>query len=61
MTDMNKEASYSTKPEFTSGDDIPTIVANDSLSLAGSLQGRRRINRVHNQRRNTGKIIWNDV
>ena len=35
-----------------------TIVANDSLNIA---EPRRRTNRVHNQRKNTGKIIWNDV
>ncbi|CAF3464732.1 unnamed protein product [Rotaria socialis] len=60
MTEMNIETSYPIKPELPSGDDLPTIVANDSLSLADSQQGRRRQNRVHNQRRNTGRIVWND-
>ncbi|CAF1234355.1 unnamed protein product [Rotaria sp. Silwood1] len=43
---------------------IPTITANDSLNLGNSShlqQPRRRTNRVHNQRKNIGRIIWNDV
>ncbi|CAF0900485.1 unnamed protein product [Rotaria sp. Silwood1] len=60
MIKMNTEVSYSTKSEFTSGDDIPTIIANDSLNLVGFQQIRRKPSRVHNQRRNTGRIIWND-
>ncbi len=44
----------------TLADEIPTIMANDSLNLPDAQQ-RRRTNRVHNQRKNTGKIIWNDV
>jgi len=39
-------------------DDVPTIIANDSLNIG---EPRRRTNRVHNQRKHTGKITWNDV
>ncbi|CAF3870919.1 unnamed protein product [Adineta steineri] len=38
-------------------DDVPTVIANDSLTIG---EPRRRTNRVHTQRKNTGKIIWND-
>ncbi|CAF3700278.1 unnamed protein product [Adineta steineri] len=60
------------RSRFTSADTdniVPSITANDSLNLgvSGSLdsqqqqqQPRRRTNRVHNQRKNTGRIIWND-
>lgn len=58
---MNTETLYSIKPEFISGDVHSSIVANDSLNLFDSLQGRRKPTRIHNHRRNTGKIIWNDV
>ncbi|CAF4231700.1 unnamed protein product [Rotaria sp. Silwood2] len=57
---MNTEVSYPIKSEFTSGDDFPTIIANDSLNLIDSQQVRRKTSRIHNQRRNTGRIIWND-
>ncbi|CAF0965758.1 unnamed protein product [Rotaria sordida] len=57
---MNTKALYSIKSEFASGDDLPTIVANDSLNLVNFQQVRRKLSRVHNQRRNTGRIIWND-
>ena len=48
------------RTEFQSRDEIPTITANDSLNLVDSQQ-RRRINRVNNQRKNTGRIVWNNV
>ncbi|CAF3621250.1 unnamed protein product, partial [Rotaria sp. Silwood2] len=35
---MNTEVSYPIKSEFTSGDDFPTIIANDSLNLIDSQQ-----------------------
>ncbi|CAF0960385.1 unnamed protein product [Rotaria sordida] len=57
---MNTKALYPIKSEFASGDDLPTIVANDSLNLVNFQQVRRKLSRVHNQRRNTGRIIWND-
>ncbi|CAF0916324.1 unnamed protein product [Rotaria sordida] len=57
---MNTKALYPIKSEFASGDDLPTIVANDSLNLVNFQQARRKLSRVHNQRRNTGRIIWND-
>lgn len=51
----------------TEKDPIPSITANDSLNLgltssfdSQQQQTRRRTNRVHNQRKNTGRIIWND-
>jgi len=56
-----------TIPTDSDKDPIPSITANDSLNLGltSSLdsqqqQTRRRTNRVHNQRKNTGRIIWND-
>jgi hypothetical protein len=59
------------RSRFTSDTDniVPSITANDSLILGvgASLdsqqqqqQPRRRTNRVHTQRKNTGRIIWND-
>jgi hypothetical protein len=45
---------------ITLTDDINIINANDSLNLPDNQQQRRKTNRVHNQRKNTGKIIWND-
>ncbi|CAF4403667.1 unnamed protein product, partial [Rotaria sp. Silwood2] len=58
------------RSRFTSADTdniVPSITANDSLNLGVSTsldsqqqQPRRRTNRVHNQRKNTGRIIWND-
>jgi hypothetical protein len=60
------------RSRFTSSDTdntVPSITANDSLNLGVSAsldsqqqqqQPRRRTNRVHNQRKNTGRIIWND-
>ncbi|CAF4699657.1 unnamed protein product, partial [Rotaria socialis] len=59
------------RSRFTSTDTdniVPSITANDSLNLGVSnsldsqqqQQPRRRTNRVHNQRKNTGRIIWND-
>ncbi|UJR34253.1 hypothetical protein I4U23_021657 [Adineta vaga] len=58
------------RSRFTSADTdniVPSITANDSLNLGLSAsldsqqqQPRRRTNRVHNQRKNTGRIIWND-
>ncbi|CAF5183604.1 unnamed protein product, partial [Rotaria magnacalcarata] len=61
------------RSRFTSADTdniVPSITANDSLNLGVSnsldsqqqqqQQPRRRTNRVHNQRKNTGRIIWND-
>lgn len=36
------------------------ITANDSLNLPENQQQRRKTNRINNQRKNTGRIIWND-
>jgi hypothetical protein len=61
MTEINVDISRRINSRVTLTDDVPTITANDSLNLAENQQQRRRTNRVNNQRKNTGKIIWNDV
>ncbi|UJR24559.1 hypothetical protein I4U23_005934 [Adineta vaga] len=52
ITEINLDTSRRIK-----SDEISTIIANDSLNIG---EPRRRTNRVHNQRKHTGKIIWND-
>ncbi len=42
-------------------DDITRIIANDSLNINDYQQSRRKTNRRNNQRKNIGKIIWNNV
>ena len=54
-TDLDESHRINTRVTLT--EDIPTITANGSLNLPESQQQRRRTNRVHNQRKNTGRII----
>jgi hypothetical protein len=61
MIEMNPDTSRRLGSRFTTTEDAPTITANDSLNLADSQQQRRKPNRVHSQRKHTGRIIWNDV
>ena len=56
----NEDETHRINTRVTLADEIPTITANDSLNLPENQQQRRRTNRVHNQRKNTGRIIWND-
>jgi hypothetical protein len=60
MIGINSDTTRRLGSRFTPSEDVPTITANDSLSLLDSQQ-KRKTNRVHNQRKNTGKIVWNDV
>jgi hypothetical protein len=55
MTETNVDISRRINSRATLTDDVSTITANDSLNLADSQQQRRRINRINNQRKNTGK------
>jgi len=55
MTETNVDISRRINSRVTLTDDVSTITTNDSLNLADSQQQRRRINRVNNQRKNTGK------
>ncbi len=55
MTETNVDISRRINSRVTLTDDVSTITANDSLNLADSQQQRRRINRINNQRKNTGK------
>jgi hypothetical protein len=56
----NEDETHRINTRVTLTDEIPIITANDSLNLPENQQQRRKTNRVHNQRKNTGKIIWND-
>ncbi len=55
----NEDETHRINTRVTLTDEIPIITANDSLNLPENQQQRRKTNNVHNQRKNTRKIVWN--